>query len=159
MIKIEGLAELCSALKELPKGVQGQVLGRGVLGMAGIIRTAAKAKAPKDVTGLLRKAIVAWRDKKSTPSHIIYNVGVTLKIKQAGEKITAHRKSIRAFKEGGGKLRDAFYWKFIEFGSKKMSDRKFLRPAFEENKERAAAHIAVSLDAAIQKMAAKLGRK
>jgi HK97 gp10 family phage protein len=34
----------------------------------------------------------------------------------------------------GDKSQDAYYWKFVEFGTSKMSARPFLRPAFEASK-------------------------
>jgi len=159
---ITGLRELVTALKELPKEIQGKVLGSAVKKEADRIRNAARSKAPEG-SGLLKKAIVSYRDKSSTQARIIYNVGVTMKMRQAGEVITASRKKIIAVKKataaGKFKMRTAFYWRFYEFGTKRQAAKPFLRPAFEENKAAAAEGIGVSLAAAIEKAAAKLGKK
>lgn len=157
---IKGLKELKAAMLQLPKEIQGKVLGTAVQKEAAKIRDKARSASPASKTGLLKKAIVAYRNKTSTQERIIYDVGVTLKMKLVGETITAGRKKIHALRMGGaGKPRDAFYWRFIEFGTKKMTAKPFLRPAFDENKSAAVEGIKMNLATAIEKAAARLGRK
>jgi HK97 gp10 family phage protein len=159
LFNIQGLPELKAALMQLPKEIQGKVLADAVKPAAMMIRDRARDRAPQ-LTGLVKKAIVAYRARKSDPSRIIYEVGVTMKIRRAGEIITGSRKKLRQIRaETGKKAMTAFYWRFLEFGTKKMPARPFLRPAFEELKMKALEQIKDSLSAAIEKAAAKLGRR
>jgi HK97 gp10 family phage protein len=52
--------------------------------------------------------------------------------------------------------RDSYYWRFVEFGTSKMSARPFMRPAFDGNKLEALNRIKEYLTARIDKEAAKL---
>jgi HK97 gp10 family phage protein len=47
----------------------------------------------------------------------------------------------------------AWYWKFIEFGTSKMSSKPFMRPAFDTMKEKATERIREYLSARIEKEA------
>ena len=50
----------------------------------------------------------------------------------------------------------AYYWRFLEFGTSKLSAKPFLRPAFEAKKDAAVDAIKAKLAEAIEKTAAKL---
>lgn len=158
-VEIKGLKELKDALLQLPREIQGKVLADAVRPAAFMVRDAARANAAKNrKTGLMEKAIVAYRNRSSTPDRIQYDVGVTLKIKQIGGKIGAGKK-IRELREStGGKAVSAFYWRFLEFGTKKMAAKPFLRPAWEGLKNAAAYQIKDSLANAIERAANKLRR-
>ena len=131
-IKVHGLQELSQTLMKLPKELEKRVI-MGALRAAGqTIRKDAMARAPiletpdpRRRAGTLRKNISVRRVKGKTAVY----VGV----------FGASRKKIAAFKAaGGGKGAnnpdDPYYWKWVEFGAKKMAARPFLRPAFEAQK-------------------------
>jgi HK97 gp10 family phage protein len=58
-----------------------------------------------------------------------------------------------------GKMRDAFYWRFLEFGTVKMAARPFMRPAFDVSSQQALSLITNKLAAEVEKEAANLGRR
>ena len=131
-IKVHGLQELSQTLMKLPAELEKRVI-MGALRAAGqTIRKDAMARAPilekpdpRRRAGTLRKNISVRRVKGKTAVY----VGV----------FGASRKKIAAFKAaGGGKGAnnpdDPYYWKWVEFGTKKMAARPFLRPAFEAQK-------------------------
>lgn len=130
-VRIEGLAELARALKELPQRIARNDLQAATMAGAAVIREDARIKAPvytgpvaegHPPPGTLRKAIIAKGiGELSTPtSRVVY-------------VLVRHGK---AFQHVGKKgiNRDAFYWRFVEFGTRKMSARPFMRPAFEAKK-------------------------
>ena len=132
LIKVHGLQELSQTLMKLPAELEKRVI-MGALRAAGqTIRKDAMARAPilekpdpRRRAGTLRKNISVRRVKGKTAVY----VGV----------FGASRKKIAAFKAaGGGKGAnnpdDPYYWKWVEFGTKKMAARPFLRPAFEAQK-------------------------
>jgi HK97 gp10 family phage protein len=51
---------------------------------------------------------------------------------------------------------DAWYWRFLEFGTSKLAARPFLRPAFDTMKEKAVEAIRDKLAQSIARAAAKL---
>lgn len=138
-IEVSGLKELRETLtRTLPDKLQGKAL-QGALAKAAlpILRTA-RARAPVK-TGRLRKAIYAFRDRKSTRT-------------REGRLI-----SVRSGKRFQKTNRDAYYWKWLEFGHgiikrkkggvlgrpdkgffgrevQAVPARPFMRPAFEAKK-------------------------
>ena len=131
-IKVHGLQELSQTLMKLPAELEKRVI-MGALRAAGqTIRKDAMARAPilqkpdpRRRAGTIKKNISVRRVKGKTAVY----VGV----------FGASRKKIAAFKAaGGGKgannPEDPYYWKWVEFGTKKMAARPFLRPAFEAQK-------------------------
>ena len=82
--------------------------------VAKLIRKDAKARCPVD-SGNLKKNIATWVKKKG-PEGPHLQIGVY-------DKARAKRK----------KLEHAYYASFIEFGTKKMGEKPFLRPSVFEN--------------------------
>ena len=82
--------------------------------VAKLIRKDAKARCPVD-SGNLKKNIATWVKKKG-PEGPHLQIGVY-------DKARAKRK----------KLEHAYYASFVEFGTKKMSAKSFLRPSVFEN--------------------------
>ena len=159
-VKVQGLKELRQALtRDLPVAVQGKVLQSSLAKAAQPITRQAKQLVPVK-TGRLRRAIFSGRSKSSTRTREERLVGV------------------RSGKRYGAK--DAFYWRWIEFGrgaitgkrvlgnSKKgffgrevkpVPARPFLRPAFESRKREAVERFKAAMLPQIEKAAAKIGRK
>ena len=131
-IKVHGLPELSQTLMKLPAELEKRVIMGALRAAAQTIRKEAIVRAPvlqipdpRRRAGTLKKNISVRRVKGKTAVY----VGV----------FGASRKKIAAFKAaGGGKGAnnpdDPYYWKWVEFGTKKMAARPFLRPAFEAQK-------------------------
>jgi HK97 gp10 family phage protein len=128
IVNVQGLDELQRTLtRTLPDKLQGRAMQAALTKGARPIITKAKALAPQD-TGRLKRAIYAFRDKASTRT-------------REGRLI-----SVRTGKRLRKSNRDAFYWKWIEFGHRTRASktqagvvrlvpaRPFMRPAFEAKK-------------------------
>ena len=137
---VKGLAELSAALKELPQRIARNALRQSVAKGAAVIRDEAKTRAPvssgaprpgEPLPGTLRRAIVIKHDvKRSSLVSQTYVVAVR------------HGKRYRNRGKKGNRSQDAYYWRWVEFGTVKMSARPFMRPAFETKKEAAVQEIA-----------------
>lgn len=158
-IKIEGLDEIKTRMRLLTPRLQGNALQSALTKGARIIVNQARAMAPRD-KGVLRRAIYQAKSKFSTlirPSRII---------------------AVRQGKKQQTKNRDAFYWRFIEFGhgvirakyakvlgtpakgffGKEVAAqpaRPFMRPAFDSKKFEALEAFRVSLKDEVEKRIAK----
>lgn len=118
-VKIRGFDDLKASMRGLSADMAGKVARAASAAAAGVVRKAARAKVPQD-TGNLRKNVIAKRLPKAetqlTSEHIVT-------VRQG--KVTAKQKAAG--------LEDAFYGKFVEFGTVKMGPRPYLRPALDEN--------------------------
>jgi HK97 gp10 family phage protein len=134
-IKIEGIDDLKRVLSEIPDRLKKKHLLSALRKAARVPLSAAKqevpvmtaenaAKAPYRTSGLLKKRLMVRTSKAARKSG---NVGVFINIKPL--KTAA----IRGFKRIGGKSSqnpiDPFYWKFVQFGTKKMPARDFMGKA------------------------------
>lgn len=122
--KVHGIPELKAALRSLPDKLRRRALRNALAAGARVVRDAAKRgapvlrpelQAPYRKPGTVRDAVTVRTSKRARR---VGNVGVFLNVRPA--------------KQGarGAKSRtDPFYWRFLEFGTKHMSARSFLRPA------------------------------
>ena len=159
LVTIQGLDVFAQALKILPANVARRVLRGAVAAGGKVIRDEAKAKAPvftgkvsqgHPPPGTLRRAIALGRSNRlSKPGKEVYHVFVrnSAIAGSKGKKIIA-----------GGKF-DAYYWRYIEFGTSKMAARPFLRPAFEAKKYAAIEALTQYIAERFPQEAEKLGWK
>lgn len=142
--KVGGLRELGFAMQGLSDDMRTKVARQAVAAGAGVVRKAAREKAPRD-TGNLAASLVMKRvkDTNLTEEYIVTpRKGRTRDVKLA--------------KRGEGKLgKDAYYARFVEFGTVKSPAQPFMRPALEENVQRATNAIADRLRARIKKVTGK----
>jgi HK97 gp10 family phage protein len=137
-VEVKGLRELREALvKKIPAEMQGKVLQSALAAGARPIVADAKARAPKK-TGTLRRSLFSFRVKSASTG--------------TREERAIRPRQGKKFQKAG---RDAFYWRFVEFGTAKMPAQPFLRPAFESKKQDALAAIVKQLGVAIEKAARK----
>lgn len=120
-IKVEGLRELGQTFKTLSYDIQKKVARAATNAGAQIIKRSAQSKVPVD-TGNLKKNIIVKRILPAEASPLTSQSIVTVRQGKLTEK------------QKGSGLEDAFYGRFVEFGTVKMSPRPYLRPAFEQNK-------------------------
>ncbi len=101
---IDGLQQLDRQLHSLPGKIAGRALATAVRAGARLVRDAARDRAPI-VTGSMSANIVARTERTGSDTEKTAIVAV--------------------------RNRPAYYWRFVEFGSRKMAARPFLRPAFD----------------------------
>lgn len=123
-VRIEGLEALTAKLKEMPRVMRNRVLKNALSAGARLVRDEAKrnapllslqAKAPYRTRGTVQKAITVRASKVARRAG---DVGVFVNVRPA-----------KSGQRGAKSKTDPFYWKFLEFGTKRMSARSFLKPA------------------------------
>ena len=125
-VSLAGMAALERKFKQLAEAARGEILAKAVEEASRIMVAKAKELAPVR-TGNLRG-----------------------RIRSARPRIGAYGAS------GGVEVGEgAFYWKFIEWGTKKRSAKPFLRPAFEVTKREAGRKAREVIRAEILKAAVK----
>lgn len=151
-VEVHGLKELADALRALPAELaskNGGPLAKSLRAAGNLIRDEAKRRAPVlegeskyRKPGTVRDAIRTRRDRIQAPG--------------AAETFEVYVKQAKGAKRGTFSKDDPFYWRFVEFGTKKMAAEPFLRPAFEAKKEEALAKFEATLKGAIDKANAKV---
>jgi HK97 gp10 family phage protein len=123
-IKLEGVDDLVKKLRELVPAMRKRVVRNALSAGARLVRDEAKrnapvlspsVNAPYRKPGTLRSAI---RVRSSKQARRAGDVGVFVNVKPA-----------KAGLRGAKSNSDPFYWRFLEFGTRKMSARSFLKPA------------------------------
>lgn len=152
-LKIDGLQELEKKLREMAPDLARNALRAAVGAAAKVVKDEASTRAePHKKTGALQANIYAKRDRKrSNDFGQTYIVGV-----RNGQAKYANNKKNRRAGRAGKTYEDAgatFYWRFLEFGTVKMSPKPFLRPAFETKKVEAVEAIKERLWKRIEKIA------
>lgn len=134
-VEIQGLAELDRKLRQFGPRLARNGLRAAVNAGAQVIKKDARNRAPVDTGRLSKKAIYVKRIREEvTFTREAYAVGV------------------RFGKREQQKDRDAFYWRWIEFGTKFKAARPFIRPAFESKKFEALQRIKEKLIERIEKL-------
>ena len=132
---VTGLAELSKKLKEMPIKLAKNGLRAAVNAGAEVIRKDAVTRVPV-LTGRLKKAIY-----KKQIRELSNNVQQTFFVGARNGK--KYKKADK----------DAYYWRFLEFGTSKLPARPFLRPAFDTKKSQAVDAMAKKLKERIDKYA------
>lgn len=150
-VKIQGLPELERRLVQLPRKVAQKQLSNAVRKGALPVRRDMKTRANKTKdTGKLQANIYYFKVRgRNTPYTVSYAVGV----RSAG--IFYGREGWRSGKPKDDP-RNAYYWTFIEFGTKHQRAQPFVRPAFESQKQEADREIRKNLLVGIEKEALRL---
>lgn len=143
-VEVRGLKELEDALKELGNAAAGKVLFSSLMAAGLPIQKAAQALAPVSPTAHYR--YTKGRGKKLIPSG-------TLR-KNIGRKRLRSNRGETGAEIGISWKGNAFYGRFIEFGTSKLAPKPFLRPAFDAKKDEALAIFKEKLAANIEKQRA-----
>lgn len=138
-VRIEGLAQLDRALRELPQRLASRGLRASVYAGAKVIRDEARARAPKAAQSLGAKQPPPGTLKRSVIMKHIRELSVGGR--QTFYVLVRHGKKYRSQGKRGTLSQDAWYWRFLEFGTRKMSARPFLRPALESRRREAVSAI------------------
>lgn len=129
----DGFREVQKALEELPAVMKEKVVVGATRAATKVIADEAKRNVPVD-TGLLKKSIGVSKAKKSDTeqNHVKFYVVPKSKI-LFSKKVTLADGSI-------GKLKSkiyAYYAHMVEFGTKNMAPRPYLRPAYQNSAKKA----------------------
>lgn len=156
-LEIRGLDGLLASLRELPKQLQGKAVQAGMRKGGNIIRDDARARVARD-TGFLASQIVVRRASAKSRRRAgvgqggeYYTIGVRSgkRAKYANTKRNQRSgRAGKAYEQSGW----AYYWRFLEFGTKKMRAKPFLTPAGEAKGGQAAQVIIDETTAAIDKL-------
>lgn len=147
-VEVKGLAEAKAALAALPNKLRVRAIRLALAAGARIVRDVARRAAPclflatpTRNPGTLQRAIAVRTSKVARRRG---DVGVFVNVRPLKGKAIAQFKSSTGL--GGGKNpNDPFYWRFVNFGTRKMAARNFLAAGARE------------LPAALDKFSATLG--
>lgn len=155
-VKVEGLSQIHKALSELGRKVSNKIAVKAMREGGKIVREQARQNAPVlsqstpyRRAGTLKKAI-----KSSTKVLKNGKIGTVVRVKTLTTKQIETFK-VRSGKKGALNPKDPYYWRFLEFGTSKMPAKPFMRPAFEQTKEKAATEIITTLKRGIEEEAGK----
>ena len=133
--KVEGLSELMNALKAYPQNLRRKACEPALKVITRRIRDDARAHAPKD-TGELAKHIIDASSKSPSPA-IIKRAIFVRKIRKVSRKsyermkLKGKKVYLAGYSSTGRAKLSAFYAHFVEYGTKKMKPRPFMRPAVQ----------------------------
>ena len=153
-VQVQGLDQLAKALRELPQRVARNGLRAAVYAGAKVIRDEAKLQAPvatgdlgtnQPPRGTLKRSVIMKQIPELSGAQ-----------KQTFFVTVRHGKKYRKQGKKGNLSQDAWYWRFVEFGTVKMSARPFLRPAFDMKKHEAVTAIKTRLAQRIEQAAQEL---
>lgn len=128
-VVVKGLDELKRKLEQLPKAMRVRVLRNALSAGAREVRDDARRnapvmtlgtslKAPYRKPGTVKKAITVRTSKADRKAG---DVGVFVNVRPA-----------KKAQRGAKNPNDPFYWRFLEFGTRKMAARPFLRKAADK---------------------------
>lgn len=135
---VSGSELIAQNMRTLTDDLRRKVLRGAVAAGAFPIRDAARAKAPVK-TGRMRNAIIVKHiPERSNAQQQTYRVMV-----RSGKKYQKVKRTVVGFDVTSGASakfsitsnQDAYYWRFVEFGTSKMAAKPFIRPAFAQKKD------------------------
>jgi HK97 gp10 family phage protein len=153
-MRITGLDSTAKRLRMLPLALASTRGGpvRGALFAA--------TKLIRDEARNLRRQIYAYRDRNPRSNGAVERYIISAR---TGRRKTTRR--LRAFGAVGPQNKvkviggDAFYWRFVEFGTVKQKPQAFMRRAFEGHKVQAVRIFTVQLNRGIDRAVEKLRRQ
>ena len=156
-VKVEGLAELAKALRELPDRVAKNGLRVSVYAGAKVIRDEARLRAPRAAKSLVPNQPPPGTLKRSVIMKHIPELSTLTR--QTFFVTVRHGKKYREQGKKGTLSQDAWYWRFLEFGTRKMRAQSFLRPALEAKRHESVQAMKDRLSDRIELEAKALNRK
>lgn len=143
VIRVQGLTELRRKLRALGPRIAKKHLQRATSQGATIVVKMARVLVPKD-EGFLVTQIGKRVMKSGSRTTAITGIGIPTDMRAEGLRRKARRYSQMSHARRargsvatgftGFESSDAYYWRFLEFGTSKMHAKPFLRPAFESTK-------------------------
>lgn len=118
-LQIEGLQEMQSLLEDFAPNVARNLARSVTLDIAKQIMTDAKQNVPVD-TGILKRSLKAVR-RRSSPNN---------------PKASVVARAVKTRRNGNVTTQSANHWVFVEYGTRKMNARPFIKPASDRMKAR-----------------------
>jgi HK97 gp10 family phage protein len=137
-VRITGMEEAIATLRGLPDKLRGRALRNALAAGARMVRDAARRHAPVidpadpmvvkgwRKPGTMRNAIVVRTSKIARREG---NVGVFVNVRPAKGARFRGGKQVKATQRGAKSPNDPYYWRWVEFGTKRSKAVPFLRPA------------------------------
>lgn len=152
---IHGLARLLRTLQKLPEELQRGPLSEATDAAAEVIQAQAVQNAPTH-TGLLKESIKRRQINKTDPTMAQFRISVD---GQTPAKKFRSKSVFRTLDTGpkGPATEGAYYAFWIEFGREGQAAKPFMRPAFDQQKERAVLVFRDKFRAAVLAAVAKHG--
>jgi len=135
IISIDGLRELEIKLAQLPAKLEQRIIRQAVAAGARVIQREARSRAPMSIAPHILRSYASAVFKKYTSGQ--FGTWVTPGNLKRMIRVRVDKSRTRGYAvtyEVYVKNKDAWYWKFVEFGTVKMSAKPFMRPAFETMK-------------------------
>lgn len=155
-VRIDGLGDLLKNLKSLHEDLQEKAARSAVSAAASLVSREAKKTARAqglEKTGALI-ANISTKRIKTRSGLVRYDVKVRNGSSAKNAKKTVQYKGTRKIVRYEN---DPYYWWWHEFGTSKMPARPFMRPAFEDNAEKAQELMSVRLRKSIERFKTKYG--
>jgi HK97 gp10 family phage protein len=146
--KFDGLKEIEKRLKELPEKIQGKVLRTATMAGGRLIAKEIKRRVPTATGNLKRSIRTVNLRNKGRKSRAEVAVGVQRIVKPRKSRKNPNRQQ---------RYTDVFYWRFLEFGTKHIPAKSFIRSSFEDKKRDAVEEIRSRLKKRIAIEVKKLG--
>lgn len=146
-ISITGLSDLEKKLADFPDKIARNILSGAIRAGAVVVQNEARKLAPVSDAA-------HWLGKKDSKSRIKVQPGTlkkNIKVRKAPRGKSTHSVEYWVYVS-----RRYWYWRFVEFGTSKMSSKPFMRPAFDAMKSAALERIRDYLAARIEKEATKI---
>jgi len=129
-IKVDGLKELLRDMRALGADMELKVARAGANAGAQVVKKHAIRMAPESTES---HQLGVRKDQIAQPGNLKKNI-IVKRLPPAERTVT--EQFIVGVRHGSGKVpKDAFYWRFVEFGTVKMPARPFLRPALASNQQ------------------------
>lgn len=129
LIRLDGVDELVRVLRAAPDKIRKRAVRAALRKAATVIRNDARARAP------VLQSIIPYRKPGTVKRRI--SVRTSKFARQAGDEgvfigvrpLRGKADTRRYGKASAKNPNDPFYWRFLEFGTRKMTARPFLGPA------------------------------
>lgn len=159
LVKLDGIDDLRVAMAGAAKQIRTKAVRAALRAAARVIQADARARAPVLIvptpfrrTGTVKRRITVRASKAARKDG---NEGVYINVRPLRGKAQESKFG----KAGAKNPNDPFYWRFLEFGTKKMAARPFLRPAAESKGNEAIGVFMKSVVPAIERLNNRVGRK
>ncbi len=156
--RVEGLDQLLKNMQQLPRELvskNGGLVRSALFRATKLIREEVRARAPVD-TGNLKRNVIAVRDRNPQAAGASERYVITVRRKRQTKAAKA-----KAKRKANGKIDyrasgDAYYWRFVEFGTSDTRAQPFLRPGFEAQKQAAVTEFKDTLSKGIARTVRKM---
>lgn len=157
-VTLTGVEEMKRQLSQFSDKIKRTVLNGAVYAGAKKLQAEVIARAPER-TGNLKKNVITYKDRQPQ------QIGAAVRYSVMVRKIKVARKVKRLMRKARAagvdiKFADnAYYWRFLEYGTSKMPARPFFRPAIHATTPQLIRIVGDQLQAGIDKAAKQVGAK